>query len=173
MKRTTAALCVLAAILLLSAVASASYEITSSVIGSGGGAGSAGSYSVIGTIGQPLIGVASGGSYINEIGFWYQPGWILTGVAGDLIPTKYELGQNYPNPFNPVTTFRFGVPREARVTVKLYDVAGREVRTLADDTFGPGYHTVPLYADGMPSGVYFCRMTADSFSATRKLMLLK
>jgi hypothetical protein len=173
MKRFVFALAMVAAIVVFSATASAQYQITPSVIGSGGGGGSGGSYSLIGTIGQPAIGVTSGGSYLHQIGFWYQPGWVLTGVEDELIPTRFELGQNFPNPFNPVTSFRFAVPKDARVTVKLYDVAGREVRTLVDDTFAPGFHTVPLYADGLASGVYFCRMTADTFSETRKLMLLK
>lgn len=175
MKRSVLVLAVVALAALLAATASAqsSYQISPSVIGSGGGGGSGGSYSLIGTVGQPAIGVTSGGSYLHEIGFWYQPGWILTGVEDETHPTRFELGQNFPNPFNPVTTLRFAVPRESRVTVKLYDVAGREVRTLVDDTYEPGYHTVPLYADGLASGVYFCRMSADTFTETRKLMLLK
>ena len=173
MKQLVAMLVVLAAVALLCSTAGAQYQIFPSVIGSGGGGGSGGSYSLVGTVGQPAIGVASGGSYLHQIGFWYQPGWILTGVEDETYPTRFQLGQNFPNPFNPVTTFRFAVPRESRVTVTLYDVAGREVRTLADDTFEPGYHTIPLYAEGLASGVYFCRMTAGSFSETRKLMLLK
>lgn len=153
--------------------AGAQYQITSSVIGSGACSASGGSYSMQGTVGQPATGVATGGSYINEIGFWYQPGWILTGIEDELRPKRFELQQNFPNPFNPVTTFRFAVPRASRVTVKLYDVAGREIRTLVDREYEIGFHTVPLSAEGLASGVYFCRMDADSFSQTRKLLLLK
>jgi hypothetical protein len=173
MRQLFAVLAVVAVVAALCTSAGAQYQISPSVIGSGGGGGSGGSYSLLGTVGQPAIGVTTGGSYLHQIGFWYQPGWILTGAENERFPTSFQLGQNFPNPFNPVTTFRFAVPKEARVTVRLYDVAGREVRTLVDDTFEPGFHTVPLYADGLASGVYFCRMTADSFSETRKIMLLK
>jgi hypothetical protein len=165
----------LAVVLLLCvcAPAGAQYEISPSVIGSGGGPASGGSYQIVGTVGQPAIGVVSGGSYVNEIGFWYQPGWILTGVEDELLPTRFSLGQNFPNPFNPVTTFRFGVPRTARVTVTVYDVAGRVVRELADDEYEPGYYSLPLNAEGLASGVYFCRMVTEGFQESRKLLLLK
>ena len=161
------------AVLALAASAPAQYQITESVIGSGGTSASGGSYALVGTVGQPAIGVTSGGSYINEIGFWYQPGWVLTGVQEELLPTRFSLGQNFPNPFNPVTTFRFAVPKTAHVTVTLYDVAGRVVRTLTDDVYEPGYHDLPLSADGLASGVYFCRMASGSFSESTKLLLLK
>jgi hypothetical protein len=157
----------------LTVPSSGQYQITESVIGSGGTSASGGSYSLLGTVGQPAIGVASGASYINEIGFWYQPGWILTGVEDEVIPTRFSIGQNFPNPFNPVTKFRFAVPKEARVTLTLYDVAGRLVRTLVDDDYEPGYHTATLSADGLASGVYFCRMASGDFSESTKLLLLK
>ncbi len=164
----------LAVVLALIPPAYADYTISESVIGNGGGEASGGSYSVLGTIGQPAIGVASGTSYLTEIGFWYQPGWILTDVSdGELFPTVFSLGQNFPNPFNPVTNLRFSVPERARVTVILYDVAGREVRTLANDEFEPGFHALVLNGAGLPSGVYFCRMVSPDFTETRKFVLLK
>ena len=65
------------------------------------------------------------------------------------------------------------MPETARVTVTLYDVAGRAVRRLTDETYEPGYHMLPLDARGLASGVYFCRMTSDDYSETAKLLLLK
>lgn len=168
MSRSIRAFALVAALVLLAAPAGAQYQITQSVVASGGG-----SYGLLGTVGQPTIGVTSGGSYVKQIGFWYQPGWIVTGVEQETTPVRFQLDQNFPNPLNPVTTFRFGVPRESRVTIKLYDVAGREVRTLVDGTYGPGFHAVLLNARGLASGVYFCRMTSDTFAETRKLTLLK
>jgi hypothetical protein len=162
-----------AVVLSLCAIAAAQYQISESVIGSGGGSSSGGSYQIVGTVGQPSIGETSGGSYIHQIGFWYQPGWVLTGVEEGALPLRFGLGQNFPNPFNPVTTFRLAVPRAARVTVTLYDVAGRVVRELADREFEPGYHEIPLRADGLASGVYFCRMSTEGYNETRKLLLLK
>ena len=92
---------------------------------------------------------------------------------GDVLPTEFSLGQNQPNPFNPVTTIRFGVPEKARVTIMLYDVAGREVREIADDEFDPGFHERVLRASDLSSGVYFCRMVSGNFTQSRKLLLLK
>jgi len=164
---------VLLILLVVATPALADYVISQSVIGSGGGAASGGSYSVIGTVGQPAIGIASGGSYIGEIGFWYQPGWILTGVGEDDFPKSFSLGQNYPNPFNPVTTFAFSLPTESDVSIILYDVNGRVVRTLVDGEMEPGFHQTVLLATGLPSGVYFARMVAGRFTETRKITLLK
>ncbi len=158
---------------LLACAASADVVISHSVVGAGGGESGGASHTIVATLGQPIIGVVSGPSNINEIGFWYQPGWILTGVQEDHVPTRYSLGQNCPNPFNPVTTFSFALPERSRVTVKLYDVAGREVRTLVDEVVEPGCHSVLLDAHDLSSGVYFCRMTAGVFVETRKLVLMK
>jgi hypothetical protein len=165
---------ILIAALSLPLSAAAQYQITQSVVGSGGGVASGASNNIVGTVGQPLIGVTAGASNINEIGFWYQPGWILTGVPGtDLFPAVFSLGQNRPNPFNPVSVVSFDVPERARVTLTLYDVNGREVRTLADAEYEPGSYSVTLDAKGLPSGVYFYRMTSGRFQESRKLVLLK
>lgn len=111
---------------------------------------------------------------VHEIGFWYQPGWILTGVPDQSdIPASFGLIQNSPNPFNPVTVLAYDVPNPGRVTIRLYDASGREVRTVVDGDVEPGRHAVVLSATGLPSGVYFYRMTAGTFTETRKMVLLK
>jgi hypothetical protein len=150
------------------------YQISQSVMASGGSVASGANHSMLGTIGQAAIGVVSGPSNIHEIGFWYQPGWMPTEVEEvDLVPTSFWLGQNQPNPFNPVTTIRFAVPANARVTIRLYDVAGREVMEIADDDFQPGYHQRTISAAGLSSGLYFCRMTSGNFVDSKKILLLK
>lgn len=162
------------AVLAVGAPAVAEYTIPQSVVGSGGGEASGPNNRLVGTVGQAAIGIVAGPSNIHEIGFWYQPGWIMTEVEeGDRLPTQYWLGQNQPNPFNPVTTIRFGLPRPGRVTMRLYDVAGREVRTLVDEERPAGWHQAVLHASGLSSGVYLCRMEAGEFVDTRKLLLLK
>ena len=100
------------------------------------------------------------------------PGWILTGVD-DVFPTAFWFGHGYPNPFNPTARVRFAVPSPARVRIALYNIAGREVRVLLDEETEPGYHTVAVDAEGLPSGVYFCRMVSGAFVEDRKLVLLK
>ena len=171
--RVSCVLLCLAAILALAVPSSAEFVIEPSVVASGGGTATGGSYSVSGTVGQPAIGVTAGTSNTAQIGFWYLPGWILTDVEESIFPARFHLDQNYPNPFNPVTTLRFAVPRESRVVVRLYSVDGRVVRTLLDEEKGPGYHGLTLDGATLPSGVYFCRMEAGSFSDMRKLILLK
>ncbi len=159
--------------LLVAVPAAAQYQITESVIGSGGTNAAGGSYQMLGTIGQAVIGVTEGTSYKNEIGFWYTPGWILTGVAEDELPLRTHFGQNFPNPFNPVTTIAYGLAKPAHVTIRVYDVSGREVRTLVDTDLEPGRYQETLDAAGLAGGVYFARMTAGDFTETMKLVLLK
>jgi hypothetical protein len=175
MRCTIFTLALAAALILCSLSAGAQgYDIPQSVVGSGGGEASGPNHQMVGTVGQAAIGVVAGPSNIHEIGFWYQPGWIITEVEeSELLPSEFSLGQNQPNPFNPVTMIRFGVPERARVTIMLYDVAGREVMEIADDEFEPGYHERVIGASGLGSGVYFCRMVSGSFTQSRKLLLLK
>jgi hypothetical protein len=172
-KQLRPVLTALLTVLLFAVPAAAQYQITESVIGSGGTNAAGGGYQMLGTIGQPVIGVTEGPSHRNEIGFWYMPGWILTGVAEDELPLRTYFGQNFPNPFNPVTTIGYSLATPARVTIKVYDVSGREVRTLVDTDMEPGRYQETLDAAGLAGGVYFARMTAGDYTETKKLVLLK
>jgi len=173
MKWFSPVLAVVLSALLFVVPAAAQYQINESVIGSGGTNAAGGSYQMLGTVGQPVIGVTAGASYTNEIGFWYMHGWTLTGVAEDELPLRTHFGQNFPNPFNPVTTIAYSLATPARVTIKVYDVSGREVRVLVDADMEPGRYSETLDAVGLAGGVYFARMTADDFTETMKLVLLK
>ena len=168
-------ICVLALLLLfvLSGSAIAQYQIEESVVGSGATDSSGGSYQLIGTVGQPAIGVTGGGSYTNEIGFWYMPGWVLTGIDGGEVQLRTFFGQNFPNPFNPVTMLSYGLAAPAHVEIRVYDVAGREVRTLVDTDMEPGRYQAVLDAGGLAGGVYFARMVAGEYVETKKLVLIK
>jgi hypothetical protein len=172
--RRTCVLALAVALLAVAAATNAQYTVTGSVVSCGGGEMWNGANRMLGTVGQSAVGVMSDGRTTAEAGFWYEPGWILTGVpdGGEIVPV-FVLSQNRPNPFNPVTTIEFGIEVQARVTVRLYDVRGREVRTLLDEEREPGFHSVVLNASGLASGVYLCRMEAGSFVAERKLVLLK
>lgn len=96
-----------------------------------------------------------------------------------VVPTEFTLSQNYPNPFNPSTTIKFGLPKEAPVTLEIYNVLGVKVRTLiAGETMSAAFHT--LVWDGkndggiaVPSGVYLYRVHADQFQASKKMTLIK
>jgi subtilisin family serine protease len=101
-------------------------------------------------------------------------GQTLTGLTGNsYIPEKFGLSQNYPNPFNPTTKISFDVPKQAFVTLKIYDIAGREVAKLADGQYNTGVHTVIFDASKLASGVYFYRLTTNEFVQTKRMVLLK
>ncbi len=89
------------------------------------------------------------------------------------IPDGYSLLQNYPNPFNPATIISFAIPSRVFVSLKIYDVLGREVADLIDKEMAAGIHRVYWNASGMPSGTYFYRLNAGTFSQTKKLLLLR
>jgi parallel beta-helix repeat protein len=90
-----------------------------------------------------------------------------------VLPARFALEQNYPNPFNPTTTITYQLPVDVRVTLRVYDILGREVLTLADGQENAGYHSITLNASGFTSGIYFYRIQAGVFSQTRKLVVLK
>jgi hypothetical protein len=88
-------------------------------------------------------------------------------------PTEFALLQNYPNPFNPLTTVRFTLPQKAHVVLKVFDLQGREIAAMANDTMPAGEHAFHFNGSGLASGVYYCRMWAGSYCATRKMVLLE
>ncbi len=88
-------------------------------------------------------------------------------------PTEFNLSQNYPNPFNPATTINYQLPSNGFVTLRVYDILGREVATLVNANQNAGVHTVAFDANSLPSGVYFYRITAGNLSEVRKLVLEK
>ena len=89
------------------------------------------------------------------------------------VPGSYFLDQNYPNPFNPVTKIRFSIKTSQRVTVKIYDILGREVKVLIDDWKIAGQHELLFNGSDLASGVYFYKFEAGNFNQTKKLILLK
>jgi hypothetical protein len=102
-----------------------------------------------------------------------------TSVEEQEIPTVFALDQNYPNPFNPSTTIRFALPMRANVELKVFDLLGREVRTLLrGDQYAPGVHSVTwdgrnAAGKAVATGVYFYRINASGFTESRKMLLLK
>ncbi len=94
-------------------------------------------------------------------------------MADKALPTPFALGQNRPNPFNPSTTFEFSLPADTRVLVRVFDLKGRAVATLADGQYGAGSHSVRWDATEFASGTYFYRIDAGERSSVRKMTLLK
>ena len=90
-----------------------------------------------------------------------------------LIPDYYYLGQNYPNPFNPKTQIDYELPLNGLVTLKVYDVIGREIATLVNEEKTAGKHQVDFSANNLSSGIYFYTLTSRAYSKTKKMVVIK
>jgi photosystem II stability/assembly factor-like uncharacterized protein len=88
-------------------------------------------------------------------------------------PDNFLLMQNYPNPFNPSTTIEYEIPKQSHVTIKIFDLLGREVATLVNDRESAGKYKIKFDGSGLSTGIYLYRMEAGNFSQTRKLILIK
>jgi hypothetical protein len=100
----------------------------------------------------------------------------MTGVGNTpltLVPGEYELAQNYPNPFNPSTTINFSLPKQSNVILKIYDVAGKEIRTLLNESRAAGSYEINFDASSLSSGVYFYKIEAADFTDIKRMMLIK
>jgi len=89
------------------------------------------------------------------------------------LPNSFMLKQNYPNPFNPSTMISFDLPKRSFVSLKVFDVLGREMASILSEEISAGSYTMQWNANGLPSGFYICRLQADNLIDTKKLILLK
>ena len=95
-------------------------------------------------------------------------------IAGNSeVPLSFSLEQNYPNPFNPVTHLGFGISKLGFVSLKIYDVLGKEVKTLVNEIKPAGYYDVVFDASGLGSGIYFYKLEAGNFTQTKNMLLVK
>lgn len=86
---------------------------------------------------------------------------------------NFELQQNFPNPFNPTTQIRFSLAEQSQVTLKVYNILGKEIATLVNDVKGAGVHEVSFNGTGLASGVYFYTLQTGKFTQTNKMILVK
>ena len=147
-------------------------------VASGAGLSVNGSDVLYNSVGQAIVsdGSSSDPSMILESGF--GAGLISrissAPVSDSKNPYEYKLEQNYPNPFNPMTTIPFSLSERSTVVIKLYDILGRNVKTLLNEKRPAGNHKIVLNATNLASGVYFYRMVAGKkFVKTRKMIVLK
>ncbi|MEW5798865.1 MAG: choice-of-anchor B family protein [Bacteroidota bacterium] len=89
------------------------------------------------------------------------------------VPSQYSLSQNFPNPFNPLTTIEYSIPQEGQVSMKLYDLLGKEIATLVSSRQKAGRYSVIFNGSELSSGIYFYTLRSGAFSETKKLMLAK
>ena len=90
-----------------------------------------------------------------------------------VISTKVELSQNYPNPYNPVSTIEYSIPSNSMVSLKVYDILGREVATLVNEMQNAGKHSVNFNGSNLASGIYFYVLSTDKIVLSKKMNLLK
>lgn len=125
----------------------------------------------------------TGGLSSADALFFQQCAWYaVTGINNHSIniPAEFYLEQNYPNPFNPETKIRFKVghspsplSRGDYITLKIYDILGREITTLINSNLQPGNYEINWNAENLPGGIYYCTLSAGKFILTRKMIFLK
>jgi hypothetical protein len=108
--------------------------------------------------------------HINQIP---QPIPITVTLDNHPYPQLFALRQNYPNPFNPVTTIRYELPEDTRVTVVIFDMLGEEIENLIDDVESKGFHETLWQPKNKPTGVYYCRIRANNFTDTKKMLYIR
>ena len=111
----------------------------------------------------------------------YNPQFSVNSIVSDVkvkqnaaaIPTQHRLGQNYPNPFNPTTQIQYALPKAGRVTLKIFDMAGREVATLVDQHQTAGEFTVAFNAKQLATGLYFYRLDVGDYNEVKRMTFVK
>ncbi|MDP4195647.1 MAG: T9SS type A sorting domain-containing protein, partial [Bacteroidota bacterium] len=88
-------------------------------------------------------------------------------------PKDYELAQNYPNPFNPSTSIKYSIPQNSMVSLKVYDILGKEVASLVNEQKSAGSYEVNFNANSLSAGMYIYELKAGNFTQTKKMMLIK
>ena len=107
---------------------------------------------------------------------WQRPLSEISAVdetVGGPVPKSYDLKQNYPNPFNPSTTIKYSLPKQSKVSIKVYDALGKEIATLLEAERAAGNYLVEFKSQGLASGIYYYRMKTDEAVITKKMVLLR
>ncbi len=126
--------------------------------------------------GDGCVGITTPGSTYTQrpnISIWLGTGPVgITGNGANL-PEKFDLGQNYPNPFNPVTKINYAIPEQSFVTVKVFDMLGREVAVLINEQKSAGYYSIDFDASALSSGVYIYKMKAGYYENIKRMVVIK
>jgi Secretion system C-terminal sorting domain len=128
-------------------------------------------------INQNIYSLVVVGNYLFAGGdntIWKRQIAEMTDVKNDYaLSVEYELSQNYPNPFNPTTIINYKIPQSNLVSIKIYDLLGREIETLINEIQLPGNYSVTFNGKNLPSGVYFYKFSAGNFVMNKKMLLIK
>jgi len=118
-----------------------------------------------------IVGGIVGNLRFNDV--WEFQLATATHVPLSDIPTEFSLSQNYPNPFNPTTNIEFRIADFGFVTLKIYDMLGRNIATLMNESLPPGVYRRTWDGSGYPSGLYYYRLQTSNFLDTKTMTLLK
>ncbi len=130
-------------------------------------------------VGYMYNGITAGSGVVyagnGPVNIWFNGSDIATEIKpiSNNTPNSYSLSQNYPNPFNPVTKINFAITKNDFVTLKVYDIIGKEVAVLVNQNFSAGKYEVTFDGAKLSSGVYFYKLTAGDFSDTKKMIIVK
>ncbi|MCI0560093.1 MAG: T9SS type A sorting domain-containing protein, partial [Nitrososphaera sp.] len=144
---------------------------SSSVLSNGEAMVSNNKFRILCTVGQATIDGASDSSNTVASGFWYvksrlfssPPSLVMLSEITE-IPISFSLAQNYPNPFNPSTLIKYGLPHDTQVKLEVYNVFGQRVAVLVNEKQKAGYHEIVFQNPALPSGMYFYRIQAGTFT---------
>ena len=160
MKRKISTLTIL---LLLTAFASAqNNKINRSIVGSSAVENASSSFQMKGTLGQAAVGVSTNNETTIASGYW---GWIskqtnLSTEKKELIPSVFKIQPAYPNPFNPSTKIEYTIPEKSNVNLKVFNIAGQEIKSLVTGIYNSGNYTVSFTGNNLPTGAYIYRIVA-------------
>ncbi len=149
-------------------------ELGQRVLASGGRTVASPSHVLKVTLGQTITGKTTGGSIFSGLGFWEQFNLdSATGLSEEVPMITTHLHANVPNPFNPSTTIHFSLAEGEQVLMDVFDLQGRRVARLLDESLPAGEHTLQYRPDGLASGIYLLRLSAGNYHESRRLVLLK
>ena len=159
---------------------SSSTVLQNAVMGAAGTSGQGGLNELRGTLGQPTpIGIGAAGNTALHAGFWSKIS-VMTSVLDRVVPGVFRntLFSNVPNPFNPTTTIRYEIGEESPVSIVVYSIQGRRIRTLVSETRRPGRYEVVWdgrsdQGTSVASGVYLYRIQIGRHSSVKKMILVR
>ncbi len=163
-------------ILSVSVLTAQNSQVSWSSFNMGYGQPMSGNTMVKSVVGQNFVGTTQQSNTQIISGFLADTlfrGTIVDVKNQEQLPTSYSLWQNYPNPFNPSTTIHFELPKESHVTLKVYNMIGQEVLTVLDENKVAGRYDLRIDGTSLASGVYFYRLVAGDYIATKKLILIR
>jgi hypothetical protein len=169
-------------ILLITVSISESYVLIKSTFSNAGNTSSSADYVLKDAIGQNVIGESKSTNYIEQAGFFTHSAMTQVGITEEteekINPMVFSLSSPFPNPAIKMVTIEYGIPNLSHVSIRIYDITGRVIKTLIESKVESGFYTLSWdrkddACHNIPNGVYFVRLETEKKIATRKLILVR